>query len=236
MTAVAVEKAVAQQVRCPVVVVTDEPLYIPGWVVDLESFRRWVHSDDVPEKARVWYLKGEVWIDMSGEQIFSHIQVKDTYTITLGGMTRTEQTGYYFSDGLLLSNVPADISGKPDGTYFSNESLETGRVRLVEGKRGGYVELEGSPDMALEVMSDSSVNKDTQVLRQAYWEAGIREYWLVDARHDPVRFDIFRHTAKGYVATRKQDGWMKSAVFGKSFRLTRRTDAFGHPAYHLEVR
>ena len=74
------------------------------------------------------------------------------------------------------------------------------------------------------------------MLKQAYWEAGVREYWLVDALADPLRFDVFRHTARGYAATRKQDGWMRSAVFGKSFRLVQRASAFKHPDYLLEVR
>jgi Uma2 family endonuclease len=73
-------------------------------------------------------------------------------------------------------------------------------------------------------------------LRQAYWEAGVREYWLVDARKEPVEFDILRHTARGYSATRKQQGWVKSAVFGKAFRLAVRTTPLGHPDYTLEVR
>jgi hypothetical protein len=33
----------------------DERVSIPGWVVDLESFRRWTESDEVPEKERVWF-------------------------------------------------------------------------------------------------------------------------------------------------------------------------------------
>jgi Uma2 family endonuclease len=49
-------------------------------------------------------------------------------------------------------------------------------VRLIEGKRGGYTEIQGSPDMVLEVVSDSNVHKDYELLRRAYWEAGIREY------------------------------------------------------------
>src|SRR5205814_3191780 len=101
---------------------------------------------------------------------------------------------------------------------------------------GGYVELEGSPDMVLEVISRSSVHKDTVVLRQAYWESEIREYWLVDVRREPLKFDILRHTAKGYAATRKQDGWIKSAVFGKSFQLTQGKSALGHPEFTLAVR
>jgi Uma2 family endonuclease len=79
--------------------------------------------------------------------------------------------------------------------------------------------------MVLEVLSRSSVRKDRVILRQAYWEAEVREYWLVDARDAPVQFDVLRHTAKGYTASRKADGWIKSAVFGKSFRLTQERTA-----------
>jgi Uma2 family endonuclease len=39
--------------------------------------------------------------------------------------------------------------------------------------------------MVLEVVSASSVEPDTQTLRELYWAAGIKEYWLVDARGGP---------------------------------------------------
>jgi Uma2 family endonuclease len=109
-------------------------------------------------------------------------------------------------------------------------------VRLIEGRDEGFVELEGSPDMVLEVISRSSVRKDTEVLRKSYWEAGVREYWLADARPEPLQFDVLRHTPKGYRAAAKKEGWVKSTVFGKSFRLTRRLNALGHPEYTLEAR
>jgi Uma2 family endonuclease len=83
--------------------------------------------------------------------------------------------------------------------------------------------------MVLEVVSRSSVQKDTRNLREDYWQAGVREYWLIDARTDPLPFDILRHTPKGYRATAKKDGWLRSVVFGKSFRLLRRISALGHP-------
>jgi len=209
---------------------------IPTWVVDLESFRRWVDADDFPEDGRIWYLKGEVWIDMSKEQIFTHVLVKTEITIVLGNLVKTADLGLFLGDGALLSNLAADISGKPDAMFVSQDALQRRRIQLVEGWDEGHVELEGTPDMVLEVVSRSSVHKDTVVLRQAYWQAGIREYWLVDARQEPVRFNILRRTAKGYAATRKQDGWLKSAVFGKSFQLTQRINALGHPEYTLAVR
>ncbi|MGH7171849.1 MAG: Uma2 family endonuclease [Gemmataceae bacterium] len=209
---------------------------IPSWVVDLESFRRWADADDFPEDGRAWYLKGEVWIDMSKEQIFTHLAVKREFFFVLTGLVKAEGLGLFLPDGLLLSNEAADISGKPDATFVSSASIEAKQVHLIEGWDGGFVEMEGSPDMVLEVVSTSSVHKDTVVLRQAYWQAGIREYWLVDARHEPVRFDTLRRTARGYAATRKGDGWLRSAVFDKSFQLSQHVNALEHPEYTLAVR
>ncbi len=209
---------------------------IPSWVNDLDSFRRWTAAGDFPEKGRIWYHKSEVWVDMSKEQVFTHALVKTEVGYTLTGLTKADRTGIYLVDGAYLTNEAADLSTKADGLYVSNESLRTGRVKLVEGIEEGIVELEGSPDMALEVVSTGSVRKDTVILRRAYWEAGVREYWLIDARKPPLKFDILRHTARRFVIERKSDGWVRSAVFERAFRLTQQADALGNPQYTLEAR
>ena len=208
---------------------------IPPWVTNLDSFRAWVDRDDFPDKGRIDYIKGEVWVDMSKEQIFTHVAVKGEFHMVLGSLVKVGRLGLYLPDGVLLSNVDADIAVKPDAVFVSHSARQD-RVRFLEGTKGGFVEMEGSPDMVLEVVSDSSVHKDTHQLRQGYWEAGIREYWLIDARKEPLAFDILRHTRKGYRTTPKKDGWIKSNVFGKSFRLTQQTSEYGDPEYTLEVR
>ena len=92
-------------------------------------------------------------------------------------------------------------------------------------------------DMVLEVVSDSSEKKDNQLLFEAYFEAGIPEYWLVDARGEEVEFHIHKLGTKRYSVIKKQlGGWSKSAVFGKSFRLTRSLDASNNPEFTLEVK
>jgi Uma2 family endonuclease len=211
-------------------------IIVPDWVVDLESFRRWMDDEDVPEKARISYLENRVSIDMSKEQVFSHVLVKTKIVIRVGGLVETEQLGLFLSDGVRLSNIEANISVKPDGTFISQASIDEDRVRFVEGMEVGFLEVEGSPDMVLEVVSPTSVRKDTVVLRQSYWEAGVREYWLVNALEDPLTFDILRYTSRGYVATRKQQGWVRSAVFDKSFRLMLQTVPSGRPDYLFEMR
>jgi Uma2 family endonuclease len=225
-----------QEERMVTIIDESQQVTVPSWVTDLEAFRRWSDSDDFPREHRVWWLKGEVWIDMSKEQIFSHVGVKTEITVVLGGIAKREQNGIYLTDGVLLSNFAADISGNPDGLFVSADTLASDRVRLIEGKEGGFVELQGSPDMVLEIISRSSVQKDTVTLKQAYYEAGVREYWLVDARAEPIVFDIFRLSARGSTRTPRQKGWLKSEVFGRSFRLEVQAGLQGHPSYTLEVK
>jgi hypothetical protein len=218
------------------IVLEDTVVRIPPWVVDLASFRRWTEMDEFPEKGRICYLAGEVWIDMSREQLFTHNQVKQEHNLVLGGIVKGERRGRWFPDGAYVTNEEVGLAAKPDGCFVSNESLDNGLVRLVEGKREGFLDLEGSADMVLEIVSTSSVAKDKETLFDLYWRAGIREYWLVDVRKNRQEFHIFRYTPRGYVAARKSGGWLKSAVFGKSFRLVCGTDERGDPEYTLEAR
>src|SRR4029079_15699389 len=136
--------------------------------------------------------------------------VKKEFFYVLTGLEKLEKKGVFYPDGLLLSNFDGDIAGNPDGTFITNETLQSDRIRMIEGKQGGFVEIQGSPDLVLEVVSKSSVTKDTVTLRSAYAKAVIPEYWLVDARRVPLSFDILRLTSRGYAATRKQEGWVKS--------------------------
>jgi len=169
-------------------------------------------------------------------QLYDHGHVRHRIAYALESLLVETELGDYLNDGPLVSNEEANLSVNPDGVFVSKESVRLKLVRLIEGVERGLVEIEGAPDMVLEVVSDSSVEKDTVVLPEKYWKAGIREYWLVDARSAPVRFDIFHYTRKGYVAVRKHQGWLKSAVFGKSFRLVQRTSSLGHPTCTLESR
>jgi Uma2 family endonuclease len=213
----------------------EETFRIPATINDLESFRRWARSDDFPEHGRFAFLRGELWMDMSMEQAFTHNRVKTRINSVLDDLIVAAILGYYFSDGMFLSNAAVTLSTVPDGMFVSYESLRSGRVRLVEGAEEGFVEVEGTPDMALEVVSAKSVRKDTRVLRGLYWEAGIPEYWLVDARGRTPRFEILRHGTRGYTATRSQGGWVRSHVFGRSFRFKQRADPLGNPLYDLAV-
>jgi Uma2 family endonuclease len=214
----------------------DKGVRIPKGITDLESFRRWARSGDIPENVRVSYLQGDLWVDLSMEQAYTHNRVKTQFTIVVGGLVEGEELGQYFSDGMYLGNPGVGLSTEPDAMFISYEAFRTGRIRRIEGTRNGCVEFEGTPDMVLEVVSDTTVRIDTKDMVDLYWQAGIREYRLVDARRKPLRFDILHHGSRKYVRARRQaGGWLKSEVFGRSFRLTQDTDPIGDPRFKLEI-
>jgi Uma2 family endonuclease len=220
---------------CPVVIASDNEVRVPGAVTDLESFRRWAYSDEFPEQGRIAFLQGEVWVDMSPERLNSHSLLKSEFYRVLNQLARDDDSGKFFPDGALWTHERADISTEPDGMYISWRTFESGRARFV-GKPEEAIEIVGSPDMVLEVVSDSSVRKDTVVLVEAYWRAGVREYWLVDARRKSLNFQILARHGRAFRAVPSRGGWQRSAVFQREFKLTRSAGRMGVAAFELQVR
>jgi Uma2 family endonuclease len=213
----------------------DTEVRIPAWVNDLASFRRWARSDEYPGEGRFAYLAGRLWVDMSKEQLYSHNAVKTRVTVALTNLNDALGLGEVFSDGVRLSNVDAELSTNPDFVFVSFESLRSGRVELTPGSDRGFVELVGSPDLVVEVVSDDSVRKDRVTLRDLYRRAGIREYWIIDARGGMPALDILRRSADGWVLSAMTENGMRSDVFSRSFRLTQGVNPLGHPTFTLLV-
>jgi Uma2 family endonuclease len=210
-------------------------LEIPKKINRLSVFRKWILSPNLPEKLRATFLQGEVYLDMTKENLDTHAEVKWEVYRVVGQLNHELDLGKFYADGVLIVNVAADVSNNPDGVGILWESLESGRVRLVE-REGKRLEIEGSPDWGLEIVSDSSVGKDTRQLRQAYHPAKLKEYWLIDARGEEISFQILHWRKKGYVAAPNKEGWQRSKVFGREFRLVREFGRGGTWKYTLLVR
>ncbi len=96
--------------------------------------------------------------------------------------------------------------------------------------------LTGAADLALEVVSKTSIEKDLVDSIDLYAKAGITEYWLVDSTVESPELVILRLVAGEYGAARRHDGWVKSNVFGRSVRLTCKKDAKGVSQFNLETK
>ena len=203
----------------------------------LADFRRWATSDEFPERGRIDYVAGRIEVDMSPEEVFCHGVLKGKVYASLLALVERDDLGYLFVDRTRISSIPGDVSAEPDVVFVSHEALTSGRVRLVPkagGERDRYIEVEGGPDLIVEIVSDSSVKKDTRLLPEAYFKAGVGEYWLADARREPLVFQIHRRGQSGFEPVAADaEGFQQSTVFGRRFRLQRRRDAHDMPAFDL---
>jgi Uma2 family endonuclease len=210
-----------------------DTIRMPAGFASLQAFRRWTKSSQYPERGEFSYLGGDLWVDVTMETLL-HNELKHLIEVILGGLVLSANLGRYFGDRMRLVNLDAALSSEPDGMFAGAETIRSRRVTWEQGT--GSLEIIGSPDMVLEIVSKTSIQKDTVALRELYATAGIAEYWLVNPLGEEVLFDILRLTARGYSAARKSDGWVKSAVFGKSFKLVQQEGSGELPKYRLLVR
>lgn len=208
----------------------------PPGVKDLQTFRIWLHSDEFPEFIRASYHAGRIEVEMSPEEQETHAKLKIELIVRLGILIQEKNLGHLYSDRMSLVSPEADMTTEPDIMFCSWEARRSGRVQAVEAVAGSgrIVELVGAPDMVAEIVSRSSVRKDTRRLRQDYFNAGVPEYWLIDARGERIDFQLLVRGERGYQPVAPDaDGYLRSPAFGVSFLITRRLDPLGEFEYRL---
>lgn len=212
-------------------------LHVPLDIDRLEVFRAWVRElgEDGP---RVHYSRGRVWIDVSPQDYVRHLRLVGQINARLILLAQELDLGQYWPDGGWLTNEEVGLSTEPDGFLVLWRTLESGAARFVERPGKGPLELVGRGDMVLEVVSDNSVEKDTVRFVADYAAAGFGEYWLVDARPQPMAFRLLVLQTDGTYADaeRDADGFLSSPVWGRRFRIDTGTDRTGRPTYELVVR
>ena len=182
------------------------------------GFREWAFSAAYPQRGRATLVNGNILIDMNSERFNTHNFVKLEVTSVIYSLAKSQRLGMTAADGALITNELAGISNEPDGCFATWESLRSKKVQLIRGATGNKAESwDGSPDWVLEVVSDSSVEKDTVLLMDGYHRAGIREYWIIDARESDIDFNIYVWHEAGFVPQPRIGDWSDSPVFGRRF-------------------
>jgi Uma2 family endonuclease len=226
--------------RRHVTIIEEENLQIPEDAFTFEGFQRWAESDEFPENGRIDYLEGDIEVDMSPEDLYTHSAPKTAITLALGKLIVDTDLGEIHVDSTRNTSRFTDLSVEPDVVVVLFESLRDGRVRPVSGARnkpGRFIAIEGPVDLVVEIVSDSSVKKDTQILPHLYAQAGVPEMWLVDARGEDLRFEIRTLRENHYELVEPDaEGWIRSPHLGHTFRLIRqKRPGLGTWRYTLEV-
>ncbi|MCE9527065.1 MAG: Uma2 family endonuclease [Planctomycetales bacterium] len=214
----------------------EDELVIPATAFTFHGFRAWANSPEFPQRGRICFIQGSIEVDMNADELRHHNPVKSAVLTDLTNLIRAERLGKILAEGVRLVNEEGDVISEPDLVFASQESIKSGRVRYVASvdESDRLVEMEGTPDLVLEVVSKHSVQKDTVVLPKAYFEGGIPEYWLIEATEKMVDFQLLIRGEQEYVKSAKDsDGYLFSPILKRSFLLDRTLDELGHYDYQL---
>lgn len=220
-------------------VLLDQEIEIPT-IHSLAEFRRWALSDEFPDHGRIDYIGGRIEVDMSPEDFFTHGTLKTRLASEIADRVDELDLGHTLIAETRISSIEGDVSAEPDVVVITHEAFDSGRARLIpkaSGEPDRFVEVEGAADLVVEIISDSSVKKDTRRLPRAYFEAGVRELWLIDARGAELVFRIHSRGEQGFAPVEADaEGYQRSEALDAAYSLERARHARGHWIYRLHMK
>jgi Uma2 family endonuclease len=191
-------------------------LEIPPDVHTLDGFRRWVATLD-EHGPRVSFACGRVHVEMSPQSYLTHEALVAAINEALRVLARELDAGRYFTPPSWFTHEGSSLSTEPDGFFARWTTLENGDLRISPERD---IEMLGRPDMILEVVSKTSERKDLVEHVTDYAAAGISEYWIADARAQPLVFRILSRGQDGtYSDSTDVDGWTWSPLWQRRFRV-----------------
>jgi Uma2 family endonuclease len=151
----------------------------------------WTYEDylRLPEDGnRYEVIRGNLYVTAAPYPL--HQYVCSRLSLLVGGFIDERQLGILLSAPLDV-RLPQRIGDpvQPDIVF-----LRTGNQPRWEMDRS----FDGVPDLAIEVLSRSTAQRDRKIKKNAYREAGIREYWLVDPWKRTVEIYILSDDGRRY--------------------------------------
>lgn len=168
-----------------------------------EEFRQWLESVPASDVNRYELINGR--IVMSPPAKFRHGFVEGSLHRLVGTFVEENELGITLGSSAGF-DLPTGDTLEPDFSFISKERWAAGPRPQDDDE--GFTRL--VPDLAVEIVSPSSVRRDRIEKRIIYARCGVREYWVIDpARHEVVlftsigdRFDEPRVLVSGEVPSR----------------------------------
>lgn len=157
----------------------------------------------IREDQKADLLDGVIY--MASPENLEHNDLERWLTLILGGFAEARSLGRV-TIGKVAFRLSNTYSPEPD-------------VAFVRASRSGILKrgyVDGPPDLAVEIVSPESVDRDYELKRGAYEKAGVEEYWILDP--DERRATFLRLAGDRYADVPLSDHVFESAVL-PGFRL-----------------
>ncbi|MFZ4766233.1 MAG: Uma2 family endonuclease [Roseimicrobium sp.] len=138
-----------------------------------ERQRRRKFYEEMTPEMKVEFIEGQVVLHTPARN--AHLDVTYNVATLLGSYVRTKNLGEVKAEKCLVVFPRNDY--EPDVVFFGKEKALTLRVDTMQFP---------VPDLAVEVLSESTSARDRGVKFQDYQAHGVLEYWIVDAEERVV--------------------------------------------------
>ena len=155
--------------------------------VQLPTQGVWTYDDyaRLPDDGKRYeVIRGELYMSAAPRPLHQRVIFRLSYFLEAFLDEHKSGTAYGSPIDVLLPGKLGDPV-QPDILFVRNERLD-----IV-----GETYIEGSPDLAIEVLSPSNPAHDRSLKYDLYAEAGVLEYWIVDPRQRTVEIHLLRDGA-----------------------------------------
>lgn len=102
-------------------------------------------------------------------------------------------------NGVVVSRRLGEVFAAPCDVVLSDENVVQPDLVFVSSTRAEIVteeNIQGAPDLMVEILSESSRKKDEVIKRKLYERFGVAEYWIVDLELESIR--IYKLAQQSY--------------------------------------
>ena len=146
-----------------------------------EDYLQWAPENRVTE-----WVEGEVIIHMPPK--LEHQSILEFVFRLITGYVELHKLGVTRIAPFAVKLWPDGPSREPDMFFLKAEKKDR-----LQSKQ-----LDGPPDLIVEVISPDSVHRDRDDKFHEYAEAGVPEYWIIDSRPGRQRADFYQLAESGH--------------------------------------
>ncbi len=140
---------------------TDKSFYLPG-IFTFEEYLN-LHEDNLYSE----WIDGKVLV-MAAASV-AHQRIGSFLEKVIGIYVETKQLGEVFRSPIAVK-INIFAGREPDQFFIKKENLHIVKPTFVKG----------APDLAIEIVSPESIERDRVDKFQEYQNAGVKEFWLID--------------------------------------------------------
>jgi len=150
-----------------------------------------------PEDERYELIEGELL--MTPSPITRHQRISRKIVFTLEKFVTENDLGEVF-------DAPYDV-------YFDNENVVQPDILFVSKERSNIIgekNIQGSPDLVIEIISESTAYRDLVQKKKLYARFGVKEYWIVFPGEEFIEIYTLKDNAYTLYKTCSKDDTLES--------------------------